>query len=63
MIEAPTLPALSYDEAERVGIRLRRQWKAISGKKKTPRLTPEGWADLVQCVQHHARQEVAGRDQ
>ena len=61
MSVAPTLPTLSYDEAERVGIRLRRQWKAVSGKKKTPRLGTEGWADVAQLVLHAARQEIEAR--
>lgn len=50
-------PTLSYDEAERVGMALRRRWKGLTGKKKTPRLDAETWADLVQFILHKARDE------
>lgn len=51
-------PSLSYAEAERVGMALRRRWKGLTGKKKTPRLENEQWADLVQFILHKARDEM-----
>lgn len=60
MIGAPA-PCLSYSEAQLVGLGLRRRWKAITGKKKTPALKDEQWADLVQTALRHAAQVVADR--
>ncbi|WP_310530671.1 hypothetical protein [Novosphingobium sp.] len=58
----PPQPRLTYSEAERVGLALRRMWKGLSGKKKTPRMSEEQWADMVQFVLRHAGDEVAARE-
>lgn len=62
MVLRPSVSPLTYDEAERVGVALRRRWKAISGKKKTPRLADEQWADIVQLILRHAAEQVNHRD-
>lgn len=54
-------PRLTYSEAERVGLALRRRWKDITGKKKTPRLAGEQWADMVQLVMRQAGEEIERR--
>lgn len=56
------LPTLTYSEAERVGVNLRRMWKGLSGKKKTPRLSDETWSDVVQYVLRQTRAEIEGRE-
>jgi hypothetical protein len=60
MIGAP-VPCLTYDEAELVGLAVRRRWKALTGKKKTPFLRDEQWADVIQTVLRHAAQVVSER--
>lgn len=54
-------PTLNYDEAERVGVALKRRFKALTGKKKTPRLKDEQWADVTQFVLLRARDEIGQR--
>lgn len=56
------MPTLTYDEAERVGLQLRRMWKGLTGKKKTPWLTEEQWADAVQFVMRHAAEQINQRN-
>lgn len=54
-------PTLTYAEAELIGLRIKRAYKGLTGKKKTPRLKDETWADVVQTIMRHARASVEGR--
>lgn len=56
------MPTLTYDEAERVGLQLRRMFKGLTGKKKTPALKDEQWADMIQFVMRHAAEQIDQRN-
>lgn len=61
MIQQPQ-PRLTYSEAERVGLVLRRRWYALTGKKRRPVMSAEQWTDLVQAMMRHAGDEIAARE-
>jgi hypothetical protein len=58
----PPQPRLTYSEAERVGLVLRRRWYALTGKRRRPVMSSEQWTDFVQAVLRHAGDEIAARE-
>lgn len=58
-----TRPSLTYSEAERVGLAVRRRWYGLTGKRRRPVLTEEQWADMAQLFMRLAGDEIEGRDE
>lgn len=52
-----TVPALSYDDALRVGKALCTRWAAITGQRPVA-LKDEQWADITQFILRRARMVV-----